>query len=393
MVRRPSWTVILFVAGAVLLSALITVYLRAVREQVHGYYEAEFTPERLDEGPSASSATQTPPPSSRVADVPWIASDLELSHSLAFAMLAAQHGLEESRQKVDFLMGTTWGATDVPRQLALLPGQDPEVGFRHAAAALGLKRRYLVTSDGERFVRELKAQLSQGRAVRVAVDLTGLEERGREQPIAHSIVLVGYDETSFEYYQPVCRAPTPCEPGTRPPGAKGLLVPKERLLEASDRLAIMFKYPWSYQMLLLEKGAPPAPEALAEALERNGRALVGTKRGDLVSGAEAIDALAKSVSRSGREALFTRSLERSIRLAALVRRDDARILPLLFPGDPRVEPAVRQLERSAEAFGQAAATFEAKNNLFALNDALMAAAAADRSAGEALLLPRPDSGR
>ena len=308
-------------------------------------------------------------------------------------MLAAQQGRDESRQKIDFLMGTTWGATAIPRQIGFIPGQDPEVGFRHAASALGFVRHYLVTNDAERYVRELKAQLSNGRAVRVAVDLVKLEKRPLEEPTLHSIVLVGYDETSFEYYEPVCRphAPAPCEPGTHAPGLKGLTVPTKQLLDAVDQMSLVFKYPWNYQLLVLEKGAPTS-EGYSMALRRNGRALVGFKRDDFSSGAEAIDETAKDVSKAKREG-FSKALERGVRLATLVRRDDARILSVLFPGDPRAEIAATHLEHAAEAYAKAVATFvDGKSDVFGLNDALVAAASADRSAGEALLLPEPDAG-
>lgn len=389
--RRPSWTVILLVVGAALLAALIAAYLHAVRLQVHAYYEAELAPQRL-----GAPAGATPPPAARVTDVPWISSDVELSHSLSLQMLAAQQGVSEPRQKIDFLMGTTWGASELPRTLGFLPGQDPEVGFKNAAAALGFERHYLVTDEPAIYLRELKAQLASGHAVRAAVDLITLEggpdALSRDAAAAHSIVLVGYDEAGFEYYEPVCRESRPCTPGTLPPGAKGLTIASKQLLDAVDRQAVAFKYPWAYQLLVLKKGEPPRAEELERALRRNALALVGLKRSELTTGAETIDGMAKAVSRTGRESFFTRRLERDLKLAAMVRRDDARVLPLLFPGDPRAALAATHLEASADAFGRAAATFEDKKNIFALNDALMVAAAADRRAGDALLASAPDAG-
>jgi hypothetical protein len=305
-------------------------------------------------------------------------------------MLAAQFGKDEPRQKIDFLMGTTWGATPIPRQIGFVPGQDPELGFRSAAAALGLRRRYFVTDDAERYIRELKAQLSGGRAVRVAVNLVALEKRKQEEPIAHSIVLVGYDEASFEYYEPLCRHPSPCEPGTRPPGLAGQRVPTAQLLDAVDQQSIVYKYPWRYQLLVLEKAGEPVVN-LEEVLLRNARALVGFKLDDFAAGADEVEDTSKAVSRAGREG-FTKPLERAVRLAMLARRDDARMLAVLFPGDPRAEIAATHLERSAEAFAKALSMFEQKSNVLGLTDALTAASNADRAAGQALLLAVPDGG-
>ena len=383
--RRPSWTTVLLSAGAALLAALVALTLYAARQQVHAYYERVLEPERL-----VTPVGAAPPKSFRLTDVPWFTSDLELASSVSFAMLAAQQGKDEPRQKIDFLMGTTWGATPIPRQIGFWPGQDPELGFRPAAAALGFARHSLVTDDAERYTHELKAQLAGGRAVRVAVDLVTLEKRQQEDPIAHSIVLVGYDETSFEYYEPVCRPPAPCESGSRPPGMLGQRVPAKQLLDAVDRQSLVYKYPWRYHLLVLEKAGAPS-ENFDEALKRNARALVGFKLDELVSGADAVEETSKAVTRAGREG-FTKPLERAVRLATMVRRDDARMLSVLFPGDPRVEIAATHLERSAEAFAKAIATFDRKNNVLGLTDALSEAARADRAAGEALLGAALDGG-
>jgi hypothetical protein len=156
------------------------------------------------------------------------------------------------------------------------------------------------------------------------------------------------------------------------------------LLEAEDRQALRFKYPWTYQLLVLE----PAGQAgeLTSSLERNARALIGFKAGGggPATGSYVVADVAGVVSKSGRDG-FSAPLQAACVLATQVRADDAAVLRTLFPGDDAVELAAKQLELAASAYGRAAKAFEKKDETFGLTDALLAAAAADQEAGAALL--------
>lgn len=383
MARRPfPWKAVLLVGVVVLLAVLIGGYQLAMRQLIHAYYENNYAPEAVD----AKDLTQAPP-AHRLADVPWLSEDLGVCQSVSLRMLAAQQGRLAPRSHVDFFMGFTWGATAIPRKTGFFPGQDPEPGFRTAAPYLGFTRRYLVTDSQDDFVRALKSQLARGRAVRVALDRASLLEQRGISP--HSVVLVGYDEQGFEYYEPVCDDAKRCAPGEKPPGAAGLTVDTERFLMAVEAHALAFQYPWTYQLTVLEplEGAPPDPAALLEA---HGRALIGLKGPGPSTGSVAVRETAKALERHG-DGVLSPELLAGVTVAAVVRRDDALALGALFPERPWLASAAEALDRAALHYGKAAHALETKS-LEAAVQALLAAAAADQDAGAVLLAPRPDAG-
>lgn len=375
MARRAlPWKVVLVGGSVGLLIALLAGYQYAVRTLVQGYYRSAWAPE-----PVRETDRGAPPPAHRLTDVPWLSEPQPLGHSASLRMLAAQQGRLEARPDLDFLMGSTWGATPVAGTTGFVPGQDPEVGFLRAAPYLGFTRRYLTTDDRDEFLLAVRTQLARGRAVRVAVDRAALlEERGL---VPHSLVLVGYDERGFEAYEPVCDAPKRCAPGELPPGAPGLALETKRLLMAMEALALGLQLPWRYQLLVLEPAAGERPprEAL---LAQNGRALVGDAGPGPATGSFAVAAVAKALERHG-DGVLTPELLRGVRLAAVVREEDARALTALFPGRPELAPAAALLSHAAKRYGLAAKALDAKVVAEAVT-ALHEAAQADREAGELL---------
>jgi hypothetical protein len=296
-------------------------------------------------------------------------------------MLAAQQGTATSLTTVEFAMGTSWGALSVPRQFNFTPGGDEDVGFLVGAPLLGFNRRYLVTDEGPRYVNALKEHLARGVAVRVVVDRpTLLRQPPVEAGSPRDLVLVGYDGDEFEYHDPVCAAPAQCEPGV--PGSAGVKVSSAVLLEAVDRQALRFKYPWTYQLLVLEPRPPSADKPTFEAaLERNALALLGTRQGARgpSTGSYAVSDLAGVVAKSGRDG-FSSALEQACALAATLRTQNAVAVRELFPENAAVEQGALKLELAAAAYERARQAF-LKKETFALTDALVAAAAADQEAG------------
>lgn len=372
--RAFPWKVVLIAGSLGLLVALLAGYQHAVRTLVHGYYRSAWAPEPLGEADRGA-----PPPAHRLADVPWLSEPLALGHSASLRMLAAQQGRLEPRRAIDFLMGTTWGATPVAGTTGFVPGQDPEAGFLRGARYLGFTRRYLTTDDRDDFLLAVRTQLAKGRAVRVAVDRAALlEERGL---VPHSLVLVGYDERGFEAYEPVCDTPKRCAPGDAAPGAPGLVIETGQLVMAVEALALALQVPWRYQLLVLEPlaGERPAPE---ELLALNGRALVGEAGPGPATGSFAVAGVARALERHG-DGVLTPELLRGVRLAAVVREDDARTLSALFPGRADLAPAAERLSHAAKRYELAAKALEAKVLAEAVA-ALAEAAQADREAGELL---------
>ncbi len=372
--RRFPWKVVVASAAVLLVVAGIGAYLVAMRGFVHAYYLAEY---QLT--PLTNAELGEPPARFRLTDVPWLSEPAPLCQSVSLRMLAAQQGRVEDRSTLDFLMGFTWGASPIPRRSGFFPGQDPEPGFLRAAPHLGFTRRYLTTDSAEDFVKGLKTFLSKGRAVRVALDRSmALDERGLTP---HSVVLIGYDENGFEYYEPTCDDVKRCQPGEQPEGSAGLTLSTERLLLAEESQSLAFQYPWKYQLLVLDKG--PIVPSLETAVQRNARALIGAKGQGPSSGSVAVGETAKAIEQHGQD-VVTPELLRGVRLAAQVRREGAATLLALFPGRAALGQASDLLRDASSGYTAASHALEAKD-LTEGAAALRKAAKADLEAGEAML--------
>lgn len=374
MASRSPWKLVLAGVGGALLVGLIVAYQVVMRSFIHAYYANEYRPT-----PLAEAELGQPPPRARVNDVPWLSEAVGLCQSGSLRMLAAQHGRALPRPTIDFLMGFTWGATAIPRRTGFFPGQDPEVGFLRAAPFLGFERRYLTTDSADDFVRALKTFLSKGRAVRVALDRSILLDRRGASP--HSVVLVGYDEAGFEYYEPTCDDAKRCEAGERAAGAPGLTMTTAQLLIAAESQALVFQYPWTYQLLVLEPG-PTTPD-LSPLLAVNGRALVGLKSQGPSTGSVAVSETARAITRHGAE-VVTAELLNGVRVAAQVRRENAEALSSLFPSRPGLARAAEALDEAATRYAEALKALEAKQ-LEAGVAALEEASKLDAKAGAVML--------
>jgi hypothetical protein len=379
--RRLPWKWIVVSVLLVALGAVIVVWQSAVNGMVHAYYDAEYQPVQL------TPADVKPAPASfRLDTVSWRSSELDLPQPLAFAMLAGQAGAVESLEAIEFYTGATWGASPVPHSSGFYPGPDAELVYRQGAAAMGLTRRYLVTDDQARYLAALKGLLASGRPVRVAIDRDAL--LGESGTTAHSIVLVGYDEGHFEYYEPTCTKPERCRPGTAVPGQPGLMVETQRFLVAVESLALVFQYPWKYQLLVLEPGEKTVTQA--EVVARNAAALIGTKvpGGPPGTGAKLVLDGAKALRDHGKD-IATDEFTRGLHVAGPARLSDARALEELLPPTAPVVEAAHQLALAAAAYTAADEALRGKH-LEAVDQALLAAAEADRKAGEALKNYRAD---
>jgi hypothetical protein len=254
-----------------------------------------------------------------------------------------------------------------------------KVATQRAAAWLGFTRRYLTTDSSDDFVRALKTFLSKGRAVRVAVDRSLLlEDRGVS---AGALVLIGYDESGFEYYEPTCDTEKRCAPGEKPKGAPGLKVPTDQLLLAAESLALAYQYPWKYQLVVLEPAATPAKD-LGEILFENGKALVGEKTQGPSLGSVLVGDTAKAVARHGAD-VVTPELLRGVSVAAQVRRENAEALAALFSGRPELAAISETLDEASKQYGVALKALEAKEFDDAVS-ALESAAKYELAAGTAL---------
>jgi hypothetical protein len=299
-------------------------------------------------------------------------------------MIAAQRGIEEPRAYFDFLMGFTYGAAEVPGEAGFLPFTDPESGFVVAAPYLGLVRRYYVSDQDTLYLDSLRYYLSQGYPVRVALDVAVLYDL--ERPLPHSEVLVGYDGSGFYYYETVCMPGFPCEPGHLPPGAEGLWISDQQLLQAVLGQAQMFSYPWRYSLSIFE--AEPVQGDLGPVWARNGSSLIGGTRYGPRQGADAIEGLADTIEERGTRVDLS-EIHWGLEAAVYTRRSNATYLRSTFAGQPDLGRAADLFDQAAEAYAQAMAALEdgvtdqAEANQVAV--LLRDAAAAEREAGKILL--------
>jgi hypothetical protein len=380
--RGFSWKVMVAGGALTVLVVAIMGYQYVLRSFIQAYYQSEYRPEQLTEAELGQ-----PPASHRLADVPWLSETPWLCQSISLRMMLMQQGRREARPTIDFLMGFTWGATAIPRRTGFFPGQDPEVGFQRAARYLGFTRRYLTTDSADDFVRALKTLVSKGRAVRVAVDRALLlDQRGS---VPHSVVLIGYDADGFEYYEPTCDEPTRCIAMEREPGAPGLKVTTAQLLRAEESQALVFQYPWRYQLMVLEPGSAPITD-LSALLSANGRALVGLKSAGPSTGSVAVADTATAIERHGKD-IVTADLLRGVQTAALVRRENSVTLRSLFASMPGLAPAAELLDEAGKAYTRAVMGLEANEFEKGVQE-LKQAAALEREAGALMVRLGADGG-
>jgi hypothetical protein len=300
-------------------------------------------------------------------------------------MIAAQHGIAHSRRHFDFLMGFTYGVGQIPGGLGFYPGTDPEPGFVIAAPYLGLERRFYVTGDAGLYLDALRYHLSQGYAIRIALDMAVLYG-GLDEALPHSNVLVGYDAVDFYYYETVCLPEVPCHPGDRPPGQEGLFVTTDRLLEAVSGQARLFHYPWHYSFSIFVRR--PVKEDLGPVWARNGQSLIGGTKYGPPQGADVIDSLAVQIERRFAK-VDASEIQPGLATAVYVRRENAIYLRETFPGEVDLEEAARLFDQAADNYQAALAALEAgivdRTKARELAGWLRQAAAAERGVGEILV--------
>lgn len=311
-----------------------------IRYFTRQYYRQAYEPIALAEEMIAAL-----PAEHHLSDVPWSAASYPTCQSVSMQMIAAQQGVVQPHTHFDFLMGFTYGASELPG-VGLVPfGTDPETGMKVAAPYVGLARRYYVTDDAALYRRALRHFLAQGYPVRVALDMGALY--GADEFIAHSEVLVGYDAAGLYYYETVCIPPAGCQPGERGPGDRGLFVSDELLLDAVRSQAKLLKYPWRYALAVFEPG--PAAADLAPVWAQNSQALLGGNLYGPKTGAGAIEALAVRIERSGRR-FDASTIEMGIESAVTTRANNAAYLRQAFAGDEEILHAAALFDQAAEAY-------------------------------------------
>jgi len=213
----------------------------------------------------------------------------------------------------------------------------------------------------------LKAGLvKEGYPIRVALDMGALY--GKKDFIAHSEVLVGYDQTGLYYYETVCLPPATCTPGEHPPGDPGIHVTDQQLLQAVASQSKNLQYPWQYAFSIFEPGQ--MQQDTAPLWRRNGQSMGQSSQYGPKMGPAVIDDLAAQIEQQS--ARFDLSKIRSgIALAVVLRKDNANYLREAYPNEP-------DLENAAALFVQAATGYQAVQD--AIQDGIADQAEADQIA-------------
>ncbi len=349
--RTRKWLIGLGIAGGLLV--VLTVigvagWQLLVSWFMRQYYQETYLPQEL-----TAASLGAYPAAHHLQDVPWIATRETYCQSNSLAMIAAQHGMEVTSSQSGFLMGFTYGATEIPGVVGLNPFTDPEAGFVVAAPYLGLERRYYTTDDQALYLSALRYYLSRGYAVRVALDVAVLYDL--EDQLPHSDLLVGYDEAGFYYYETVCLPGFPCEPRHSPPGEKGLWVSDQKLIDAVLSQAKQFAYPWRYSLMIFETG--PLQDDLKPIWTRNGQLLNGGAPYGPRQGVDAIEKLAAALEERGTR-VDTAEVRWGLEAAVFSRRDNAVYLRTAFPQQTDIEHAADLFDQAAEAYHQALALLE-----------------------------------
>jgi hypothetical protein len=331
-----------------------------------------------------SDAVGTFPTEHHLDDVPWIATREWFCQSNSLAMIAAQRGIDEPTEHFCFLTGFTYGASRQPDRWPFLPYADPEAGFGVAAPYLGLVRRYYVTDDPSLYLDAVRWYLSQGYAVRVALNGCMLPEM---EPCAdaHSEVLVGYDADGFFYYETVF------ESQHLSPGEEGIWVSERTLLDAVANWSGAFSTPWRYALTIFEAGSKERD--LNPVWARNGQLLAGGSRFGPRQGADAIEALAAQIEEYWAELDLTNtdfgSLRCGIEAAAYTRHSNAAYLRAVFSGERDVERAADLFDETAGLYADALAGLEdglaGQSEAEEIANTLRGAAALEREIGQIFL--------
>jgi hypothetical protein len=341
--QKKKWGIGLGIAGAVLVLLVICGFAgwrMLMTHFVHRYHREACSPIEL-----MTETIGDYPAHYHLDDVPWLATREWYCAANSLAMVAAQHGTEASTAHCNFLMGFTYGASEVPGSVVVQFFGEPEAGLAAAAPYLGLERHYYVTDDEPLYLDALRYYLSQGYAVRLGLDVAVLYDLDEQLP--HSDLLVGYDGTGFYIYETVCLPEFPCEPRHLPPGEKGLWVSEQTLLDAVLGQATMFSYPWRYSLTIFEEG--PREDNLRPIWTRNGNLLIGGAQYGPRQGADAIEGLAANIEKRGVKADLT-EMSPALEAAVYNRRANGAYLRDAFAGQGDIERATMLFDRAADDY-------------------------------------------
>ena len=257
----------------------------------------------------------------------------------------AINGSTESVHYYNWLTGFTYGASYFGTVYSFRPFTDIEIGNDFAAPFLNLKRNYYVCDDSTEFIYHLRELISDNEAVRVALSsaIYGSQDKRKFWP--HSVMLVGYDENNFIYYETgrIDRDTI---------NSQGEIMKASTLIEAEYDFAKRFGVPWKYNFTTFTK-VEKVESSEKYVWERNGEQLIGRSIPftSIGTGSDAILGLAESIREDGIDLKQQRYLKTWIKMAEYNRADNANFLKS-FSNSDKIILAAEYLEDSGQNYNK-----------------------------------------
>jgi len=258
-----------------------------------------------------------PPPSSVIDGVPAISRDKQYCATTCLQMITRYYGMNYSIDYLNFITGFTYGATfySYGGNVFFLPYSDPFAGLRNASDYLGLRYRFLVTDDGEEFIKAVKLFIASGTPVIIPVNTARLYSLGGFTP--HFELVVGYEGDELIIHEPV-----------KPyPGAPSVVRFKAGLVsKANEDLMRAFGLMWAHGFGVYELGGEKVKD-FSDALRNVGALEKGFLfegvNVTIATGSYAIEELADAVEKGLVDPEYLKLL---MRMAQETREDDARFI-------------------------------------------------------------------
>ncbi|MBC8213609.1 MAG: hypothetical protein ISR90_01910 [Candidatus Marinimicrobia bacterium] len=239
----------------------------------------------------------------------------------------------------NWLMGFSYGAFFRGSIYSFIPYTDPEPGMDFASPFLGLNRNYYICNDSIDYVKHLKELISNNHSVRVAVNAAIIRINDKKQFWPHSIILTGYDESNFVFYET-----GHIDKDTI--NSEGELIDNNILVEAVYDMDKRFGCPWKYNFTTFEKTDKINDEK--EVWERNGKLLIGRKipMTPIWEGSAAINALSVRIKENGISDSEKKALKNWIETAEYTRKDNSTFILQNFNPKSLIESS-EYLEKSS----------------------------------------------
>ena len=316
-------------------------------------------------------------------------------------MVAEKNGItNKSLDFYSFLLGYTYSATYVKGAGMFIPYSDPEPGFILAAKYLGLERKYLITDNKDLLIDNIKYYLSKDIPVRIAWNSAMTMEYAieseyfprpkewKEPPKGafspHSVLFVGYDSSSFYYYETHGKDFT-----LR--GEKGIRIDKPAAIAAISSFTNNYRLPWRFMMTIFKKDS--ISNDLNSIFERNGEEMIGRVLGPTSTGSFAIKGLSQGVKKEG-SGIFNfpkkEYFKRTIETLMAIRMDNAIFLEREFSTNNEIQKVSELLQNSSNNYRSIITILEKeksnKNDVISIFRLLELSAELEEEAGKIFIL-------